>query len=293
VQIPRGLGRASRFLPPISVLAVVVGIVVGASAAATPAGADSLDVGVGPYYVAIGASESVGVQPAPGHPHGVPTDDGYADDLTKMEQARWPGLRLVDFGCPGITAQGALDGVGRCRYAAGSEVATAARFIREHRDEVALVTVDLGYNDLWPCLAHHLVDAGCADAAIRRIGDAIPEVLAALRAAGGPDLLIVGLQHADPYVADARFGEVDFARSTVPIFDRMNDVLTSAYADAGAIVAHVPGPRGGNVGPDAVADACARTWMCRDHNIHPTDDGYRLIAGAVATAIARSQSTGG
>lgn len=260
---------------------------------ATTAGAEATFAGgAGAYYVAVGASESVGVQPLLGHPRGVRTDEGYADDLTRIEQARWPGLQLVDLGCPGITAQGALDGGGHCRYADGSEIATAVEFIRAHRDEVKFVTVDLGYNDLWPCLRHHAVDLRCADAAFRRIADAVPAVLAALRTAGGPGLLIVGLQHADPYVADVRFGEAGFAKATVAIIDRMNDVLSAAYAAAGAVVARVPEPTGGAVGRNAVDEACARTWMCTTHNIHPTDDGYRVIADAVAAAIARSQPAG-
>jgi lysophospholipase L1-like esterase len=262
---------------------------VGSAAGAAPPGPG----GAGPYYVAIGASESVGVQPVPWDHHGVPTDQGYTHDLTAIERARWPGLQLVDFGCPGITAQGALDGDGRCRYAAGSEVATAVRFIEAHPHKIAFVTVDLGFNDVWPCLVRHDVDEACVDAAVDRVARAVPAILSALRAAGGPDLLVVGLQHADPYVADARFGDVSFARETVPVFDRMNDVLSSAYDAAGAVLARVPDLRHGATGPAAVESACAQTWMCADRNIHPTADGYRVIAEAVATAISGAEVTSG
>jgi lysophospholipase L1-like esterase len=245
----------------------------------------------GPYYVAIGASESLGVQPVASDHRDVPTNEGYADDLSKMEQSRWPGLRLVGFGCPGITAQGALDGQGTCRYAAGSEVATAVRFIGDHRGQVALVTVDLGFNDVWPCLVHRSIDAACVGRALHRISVAVPAILAALRAAGGPNLLIVGLEHADPYVAAARFGAEDFARASVSVFERMNELLASDYGAADAAVASVSVPRGESAGPDAVAAACERTWMCSDRNIHPTDAGYRVIAHAVALAIARAQAS--
>lgn len=258
-------------------------------ASSTTAGAHPHAAGrPAPYYVAIGASESVGVQPEPWDRHGVRTDEGYADDLTRMEQSRWPGLQLVDYGCPGITAQGALDGVGDCHYADGSEVATAVAFIRAYPDDVAFVTVDLGFNDIWPCLAHHVVDDGCVDAALPRISSAIRTVLAELRDAGGQDLLIVGLQHADPYVADALFGRVGFARRTVTVFDRLNEVLASAYGAAGAVVARVPASSGRVAGLRAVEKTCTRTWMCIDHNIHPTAAGYRVIADAIADAIAGS-----
>ncbi len=258
---------------------------------ATAAGAgEAIPVRPGPWYVAIGASEAVGVQPVPWDRHGVRTDQGYADDLTRREQSRWPGLRLVDFGCPGITAQGALDGDGACRYVAGSEVATAVDFIKAHEGDVAFVTVDLGFNDIWPCLVHHTVDEACVDAALSRISTAIPSILAELRAAGGPDLVMVGLQHADPYVADALFGHVGFAQETVGVFDRLNDALAAAYTAAGAVVAHAPASRG-RLGFHAVLNACANTWMCTDHNIHPTPAGYRVIAHAVAAAIAGAGAT--
>ncbi len=263
-------------------------------ACTTPAGADLYATArPGPYYVAIGASESVGVQPEPWDHHGGRTDEGYTDDLERMEQWRWPGLQLVDYGCPGITASGALDGAGTCRYVAGSEVATAVDFVRAHPGEVALVTVDLGFNDVRPCLAHHAVDEGCVDTALHVVSSDIRTVLADLRAAGGPDLLVVGLQHADPYVAEALFGETNFARDTVAVFDQLNEVLTSAYRSTGAVVARVPASRGSAAGLRAVENTCARTWMCTDHNIHPTPAGYRLIADAIADAIARADPTDG
>lgn len=242
----------------------------------------------GPYYVAVGASESVGVQPVPADHQVVPTDQGYADDLTTMEQRRWPGLQLADFGCPGITAEGALHGGGPCPYASGSQVGTAVTFVGHHRHEVALVTVDLGFNDLWPCLLNGMVDEACVSGALARVAGALPAVLGALRAAGGPRLLIVGLQHADPYVADARLGQPGFALATVPVFDRLNDLLSSDYGAVGAAVTRVPEPRRGVGGPEAIEVACARTWMCTVDNIHPTPDGYRVIAGEIASAIVRA-----
>ncbi|HTX63070.1 MAG TPA: GDSL-type esterase/lipase family protein [Acidimicrobiales bacterium] len=243
-----------------------------------------------PYYVAIGASDSVGVQPEPWDHHGVRTDEGYADDLTRMERQRWPGLRLADFGCPGITVQGALDGVGSCPYPAGSEIATATDFIRAHRGDVAFVTVDLGFNDIWPCLVRHTVDERCVGTNLVRIATELGTVLAELRAAGGTGLLVVGLEHADPYVADALFGKATFAKETVAVFERLNALLAATYHATGAVVASVPPTRGRAAGLHALVTVCARTWMCTDDNVHPTPRGYHAIAEAIAAAIASAPS---
>lgn len=282
----RSLGTSvlASALAPALALALATAVT-GVLTRATPAGAAAHTAGAGPYYVAIGASESVGVQPSSRIDRTVRTDEGYTDDLTEMEQARWPGLTLVDFGCPGITVQGALDGPGPCDYRAGSEVSTAVEFVRDHPHEVALVTVDLGFNDVWPCLLHHKVDPACVESAIDRVSDKLPAILKSLRAAGGPGLLIVGLQHADPYVADARFGDTGFAGETVLVIDRLNDVLSSVYRAAHALIARVPDPRRSAAGPKAIQVACRTTWMCADRNIHPTPDGYREIAGEIAAAI--------
>ena len=287
--------RIATFSAGLAVILAVVVVSVAAMAAATGAGAAVRD---GPWYVAVGASEAVGYQPVPGSRYGRRTDDGYANDLVAMERRRWPGLRLVEYGCPGITAQGALDGAGRCHYPGGSEVRTAADFLRAHRAGSALVTVDLGFNDVWPCLAHRSVDGACVDAALRRVALALPEVLAVLRGASGPDLRIVGLEHNDPYLADRLSGPAGaaFSAAATRVLDRLNAELSSVYARAGALVADVPAAYGtarttpvelaghGAV-PYGVARICALTWMCDAHNLHPDPAGYQVIADAVAMAL--------
>src|SRR5579862_460970 len=150
--------------------------------AAAPAGAQGAtvrlhDAGSTRYYLAVGASEAVGVQPSATHPWAVRTPDGYANDLLTLEAARWPGLRLVDLGCPGITAQGALDGRGGCAYPAGSEIATAVRFLSEHRGQTVLVTDDIGLNDHCPSLLGERVDAPGVFAAQPRVALTVDDVL--------------------------------------------------------------------------------------------------------------------
>ncbi len=293
-------------------LAAAMGAGVAAVAGAPAAGALRSGVNtVAPsYYIAVGASEAVGYQPLPGLHHGAPTTSGYANDLVRTEQSRWPGLALTELGCPGITSVAALTGVSpglpgissagkghSCRYPAGSEVATAVQLLRQRAGRTVLATVDLGFNDVWPCLRHDVVDQACVSAGLQQVRQSLPAILARLRAAGGPHLTIVGLEHSDPYLAEFLRGQAAFARASEIVIDKLNNELAAIYTAAGALVANVPGAyhtdsrarvssaRHGSVS-QGVAQTCALTWMCTpEHNLHPNVAGYRAIADAVAAAI--------
>ncbi len=263
------------------------------------------------YYLAIGASESLGVQPVALHPEGRPTRQGYADDLVDIERARWPGLSLVQVGCAGETAVAAVDGGGKCPYAAGSQLGAAVDFLRANPGDTVLVTVDLGFNDVRACLAHRAVDAGCVSAALDGIAGVLPGALAELRSAGGPALEIVGLEHNDPFLGDYLDGPAGeaFARDSEVVISQLNHTLAGIYSAAGAAVADVPRafdlgdqrpvplPGAGTV-PAEVATVCRLSWMCvagpSQHNVHPNAAGYQAIAGAVATALSsQAPPTGG
>ncbi|MGH8988893.1 MAG: hypothetical protein ACRDXC_09910, partial [Acidimicrobiales bacterium] len=208
VSVVRGGGRAAA-----TVLLAVAAVLMTAPSFA--AGSDAAPR----YYVAIGASETLGFQgTGPGGATRV-THQGYTDDLVNAERARWPGLQLVLFACPGLRMDVALDGgrpttlpaslrhvvpsttTGRCRRTAGSEVEAAAAFIASHRGQVELVTLDLGYPDVAECLLGKAVDAACVTDALGRIRAGLPAVVSRLRTAGGSSLRIVGLSHADPFLA--------------------------------------------------------------------------------------------
>ena len=282
---------------------VVLGLVALGAGVATGGGRVAGADEPGPYYLAIGGSESVGVQPDAADPRGAPTDEGYADDLTRSEAARWPGLQLVELGCPGETASAALGGGGgACHYDAGSQVSEALAFLHAHPGAAVLATVDLGFNDLRPCLARRAVDAHCVAAALAEVGQTVTTIVDELESAGGPSLDVVGLEKYDPYLGAYTAGPdgETFAEATLPVFGELNATLAGAYAAAGATVADVPGAfdtadqrpttlAGYGTVPTDVARVCTLTWACADspfpHNVHPNAQGYQVVAGAVATTL--------
>ena len=102
------------------------------------------------YYVSVGTSLSVGVQPN-GSGVLLPTDDGYPNALYNtlkpiVELAGNRELRLIKLGCPGETFETFANG-GSCLYLEGSQLAAAADFLADNLGSVNLVTIDMGAND--------------------------------------------------------------------------------------------------------------------------------------------------
>jgi lysophospholipase L1-like esterase len=279
--------------PPALGLAVAL-VFVGL--ASPPAAASDL-----PYYVAVGGSGSVGLQPTAADPHGRPTDSGYSNDLLATERSTWPDLRLVKFGCPGISTTAVLDGDRRCHYAFGSQLADVVDFLHHHPSTV-LMTIDLGFNDVSRCMEHERVDDPCVDRALATVHDQLTRITATLRAAGQTDMHIVGVGHYDPYLGSYIDGATgrSFADQSLDVLARLNQTMRAAYAASGVPMADVSTAfetsdtdataldQGGTV-PRNVARICTLTWMCAPApygpNLHPNDDGYRTISRAIANSL--------
>jgi lysophospholipase L1-like esterase len=263
--------------------------------------ADGVATTGGHFYLALGGSEAVGVQPTAAAPEGRPTDDGYAEDLVDAARSKWRDLALVRLGCPGETTTTMLEGGGRCRYVEGSQLAAAVAFVHQHPTTV-LVTVDLGFNDIRPCLQNQVVDQGCVNRALDQVRTQLPQIVAALRAAGGPSLDIIGVGHYDPYLRSYLDGPSgrSFATQSLPVLTSLNEVMQAAYNAAGVPMADVAAAfsmtdtesttlEGHGLVPWDVARTCALTWNCTPPplgpNMHPNDDGYRTISGTIMDAL--------
>jgi lysophospholipase L1-like esterase len=282
---------------------LAVGAIAAALAAVlTPATASATTPST-QYYVSLGDSLSIGIQPGPDG-HNRPTEEGYADVLYASLKAKNPNLTLVKLGCSGESTTTLRHG-GICTYTgASSQLDAAAKFIRAHRRQVAYVTLDIGANDVDGCATGGSVDMGCAVKGVATVAGNLPVITTTLRiAAFGGHARFVGMNYYDPVLATWLTGTSgqQTARLSVTLTQGLNTMMGLEYGLAGFRVADVAGafdtmkfsptvplPGAGNV-PLNVARICAWTYMCAPApvgpNIHATPAGYQVLARAFAAQL--------
>lgn len=252
------------------------------------------------YYLALGDSLARGAQPnASGTT--VPTSQGYANDLFKTEKKKIKGLKLEQLGCLGETTTTMIDG-SICHYATGNQLAQAVSFIHKHK--IALITLDIGANDIDNCVVGGSVSLSCVAEGEQSIQTNVPKIVSALRQAAGTKVKIVGMTYYDPFLAEYLTGPSGegLAATSVQLAQQVNGDLTSDYeagnfkvADvATAFDTYVPFstmtnlPGHGTV-PESVAEVCELTWMCAPAplgpNIHANVAGYKQIAKVFAAKL--------
>jgi len=257
------------------------------------------------YYVSLGTSLAAGVQPDAQGINQV-TDDSYADQLFGMIEEDYRKLKLVKLGCPGETTDTMKDG-GLCEYPKKSQLAEAVSFLHAHKDKVALVTIDIGVNDILAkgCIVGTNVDFTCINDALVQISENLPAILTELRAAAHPDTQIVGMNYYNSFLAfwlQGPDGQV-LAHQSAGLAEYLNygilgpiyGMFTMPVADVAAAFnssrfdIHVPFPPPFGSAPLNVATICQLTYMCVPApigpNIHANPTGYAVIATAFDDVI--------
>jgi lysophospholipase L1-like esterase len=275
----------------------------GAASAATslaPQTAHSITA----FYLDIGASESLGFQPTGivGH-NGARTNTGYANDLIQREAIDGVTLNLYQVGCPGDTPQSVLDTTEKdaCYEPPTTQLTKAVSYLKAQSGP-GLVTIDLGFNDVRPCLEQNPVNQICLAAGIAAVGVDLPKVIAQLKAAATSQTHFVGIEYADPYLGyylNGPGGPAE-ATSTLVGMDQLDTMLGAIYTNAGIPIANVPQVFEindntpvtlDNIGtvPTNVEKACQLSWFCYSSPFgpddHPDDAGYSLIASAIQAAL--------
>lgn len=290
--------------------AIIVGVVLlglGVAAARARVSDDDLPTR---YYVSIGDSYAAGYRP--GGASGTTNGDGYAyqvlDGLNR--HGHW---ELKNFGCVGQTARGMQfdNGCAEGALAAGgvaypdtTQEAAADQFIGAHRNEIGLITVAMGANDIIKCL--DIEDAGaaqgCAEIAVADIRTSLSAFLTETRKLVGDKVPIVGVSYINVFRAGGMTGQPDgdrkAARSQVLFDNYLIPALRDTYAQFGARFVDTTELAGGQL-PDTqksllpehgtvstgVARVCTLTYYCSDNDPHPNRAGHALIARAIQAAI--------
>ena len=282
---------------PVRRAAVAALLLVAVSAGTASAGGGASFGHARVYYVSVGDSLAAGVQPIGDPADLYRTSEGYPEQLLGIARDVAPKLGLVKLGCPGETTTTMIAG-GICAYPHGSQLDEAISFLRAHRGQVAFVTIDIGAND-FPCQA-----AECIPAGVTAIQTNLPAILAQLRAAAGSDVPIVGMTIYNPFLANWLLGPEGQAvarASASQLLGPVNGLLRAIYQGSGSGVADIESafssndldtlvdlPGAGAV-PLNVARICMWTWVCAPAPFGPDNhanaDGYRVIAGAYASAL--------
>lgn len=267
--------------------------------------------------LALGDSLAAGYQPADGTTVLPPIDPatglrdqgypgGYASDVAVARN-----LRLIDLGCPGETtlsmigtpARRACATLYRTKLSATSQLAAAERFLSRNVGHVALVTLDIGVNDLDHCISGRGADLSCLEssdvATVNRLVTIVRALVSAVRRAD-PGAIVVAMNYYDPYLGlvyePGGSKGASLAAATLAATDIFNAQLEATFRNAGLKVAdvagafdtHVTTPKvsfEGALLPRNVATVCSLTWMCPNpkstsQNIHPNAAGYAVIARA-------------
>ena len=254
------------------------------------------------HYLSLGTSLAAGIQPDASGANRL-TDEGYADQLHDIVAPEFRKLKLTKLGCPGETTSTMMNG-GLCDYEEGSQLAQAVEFLSAHKNKVAIVTIDMGVNDVLAAdcidVPTSKVDVVCLLNAFNTLSNNLVAIMATLRQAAHPDTEFVAMNYYNTFLAFWLTGPAGqaLAYESALLADILNyDVLGTVYAAFDVPVADVATAYGSAIFspntaaglPQNVLNICVYTWMCAPApvgpNIHANRYGYGVIAATIAAVL--------
>ncbi|MFL6153167.1 MAG: SGNH/GDSL hydrolase family protein [Ornithinibacter sp.] len=258
-----------------------------ASASASPSpGAP----GAGGLYVALGDSLAAGYQPG-----GAELRDTAYPALTAGRLGAGGGeLTLENLGCSGETTTSLVKG-GKCDFAAGSQLEQAEKLLKGGKD-VALVTIDIGGNDLLRCVRGGAqVDTACVRSGVATVKKNLPAILKRLRTAAGPDVPVLVLGYYNPWLAAKALDQpVKGVDAAAKAYTGLSAAIESSATSTGTTFVGLdeafstndttPTTINGRTVPENAAKICTLTNICTAADIHLTDEGAATVARVLAKA---------
>lgn len=241
-------------------------------------------------YLALGDSLAAGYQPG-----GTELRDTAYPALTAARLGRGgQELTVENLGCSGETTTTLVKG-GKCDFAGGSQLVAAERYLAANKGTVALVTVDIGGNDLLRCAKGLTVDSACVTQGLGTVRTNLPVIVKRLRAAAGADVPVLVLGYYNPWLAAKYLGQGQTQlAAAAAAFTKLDASIAAATKAAGARFVSLdaafqlsdttPTQFNGKTVPRNVAQVCSLTYTCTAFDIHLTDEGAATVAKVLATA---------
>eukprot|EP00934_Nitzschia_sp_Nitz4_P004072 Nitzschia sp. Nitz4//scaffold199_size41809//40219//41322//NITZ4_007460-RA/size41809-processed-gene-0.63-mRNA-1//-1//CDS//3329540591//4062//frame0 len=194
---------------------------------------------------------------------------------------RWPSLCYSGF-CPADAFPRGLEG--------DSQMEAVEDYLADHPNEVGLIVLAIGANDLIFCDASNFVT--CVPSAFEAISSNLVEIMTRL-AVAAPDIPVVGYWYHNPFLAFyLPNGDAAIAAAYDQLIYSGNTLLEGVYEEFGVYVANgytaINGyDQSGDPRQDVV-NTCLYTGMCEmvdgewtvleNYDYHPNEAGYALIA---------------
>jgi lysophospholipase L1-like esterase len=274
-----------------------LGLLASTFVAATPLHSQSPSPQFNPpkaYYLALGDSIAYGYQASKLNAGLPPSafNTGYVDVFAAQLREIKPGATTINYSCPGESTESFVNG--GCIWTGaglqlhdpyfGTQLQAALAFLQAHRGQVSPITLTLAGNDLPKllglCTVNAQTDLACsqhrAPAFIAELAQRISAILDQLRSAA-PNAEIILTGAYDPYLHLLAFAD--------PLYEALNASLGQAAA-ANRVRFADPFPIFNPQGDPAteVRALCALTLLCGESDSHPSDAGYRALAGLVFDA---------
>jgi lysophospholipase L1-like esterase len=265
-----------------------------ASATGSATASASPSTGAGGLYVALGDSLAAGYQPG-----GAELRDTAYPALTATRiGAGGAALTLENLGCSGETTTSLVKG-GKCDFAAGSQLDQAEKLLKAD-DDVALVTIDIGGNDLLRCVRGGArIDTACVTAGVGTVKKNLPTILKRLKAAAGPDVPVLVLGYYNPWLAAKALNQpVKGVDAAAKAYTALSTAIESAAKSSGTTFVGLdqafstndttPTTINGRSVPKNAAAICTLTNICTASDIHLTDEGAATVARVLAKAAEKA-----